>query len=94
MPTFNPPTFTTARTAPSRVAVVAHGLTEEALGSELPGGLESGSLKRLGFTAGAGQVQVLPEGDRLVVAVGLGAAGNGAAGVGGEGGGGPSLSAE
>jgi|TARA_B100000959_G_scaffold49588_1_gene51100 leucyl aminopeptidase len=81
VPTFNPPTFTTARTAPSRVAVVAHGLTEEALGSELPGGLESGSLKRLGFTAGAGQVQVLPEGDRLVVAVGLGPAGNVTTGV-------------
>ncbi|MDP6160955.1 MAG: M17 family peptidase N-terminal domain-containing protein, partial [Acidimicrobiales bacterium] len=75
MPTFNPPTFTTARTAPSRVAVVAHGLTEEALGSELPGGLESGSLKRLGFTAGAGQVQMVPSGDRLVAAVGLGPAG-------------------
>ncbi|MDP6697490.1 MAG: leucyl aminopeptidase [Acidimicrobiales bacterium] len=81
MSTLNPPTFTTARSAPSRVAVVAYGLTEEALGSELPDGLESGSLKRLGFTAGAGQVQVLPAGDRLVAAVGLGPSGDVTTGV-------------
>ncbi|MDP7550778.1 MAG: leucyl aminopeptidase [Acidimicrobiales bacterium] len=76
MPTFNPPTFVTARSAPSRVAVVAYGLTEEALGADLSDGLDSGSLKRLGFSAGAGQVQVLPAGDRLVAVVGLGPVGD------------------
>ncbi len=75
MPTPAPPTFTTARSVPSKVAVVAHGLTEEAFGNDLPDGLDSGSLKRLGFTAGAGQVQMVPSGDRLVAAVGLGPAG-------------------
>ena len=55
---------------------MAHGLTEEALGNDLPDGLDSGSLKRLGFAAGAGQVQVVPSGDRLVAAVGLGPAGD------------------
>jgi|GEM_PF-6525754 len=53
MPPFSPPTFTTSRTVPSRVAVVAHGLTEEALGADLPGGLAASDLKRLGFTAGS-----------------------------------------
>ncbi|MDP6178082.1 MAG: M17 family peptidase N-terminal domain-containing protein, partial [Acidimicrobiales bacterium] len=76
MPTPAPPTFTTARNVPSKVAVVAHGLTEEALGNDLPDGLDSGSLKRLGFAAGAGQVQIVPSGDRLVAAVGLGPAGD------------------
>ncbi len=55
---------------------MAHGLTEEALGNDLPDGLDSGSLKRLGFAAGAGQVQIVPSGDRLVAAVGLGPAGD------------------
>ncbi|MBT3245546.1 MAG: leucyl aminopeptidase [Actinobacteria bacterium] len=74
MPSFTPPTFVTARTAPSRAAVVAHGLTQEALGSDLPDGLTVGDLKRLGFKARPGQVQMLPNGDRLVAAVGLGPA--------------------
>ena len=68
--------FSTARRAPARAEVVAHGLTVEALTGDgpLPAGLDSGDLGRLGFTAGADQVQVVPAEGRLVVAVGLGPA--------------------
>ena len=65
--------FTTARRAPSNVAVVAHGLTTEGLKSP-PEGLDPKVLRRLGFTAESGQVQMVPAGERLVAAVGLGAA--------------------
>lgn len=68
--------FSTARRAPARVEVVAHGLTTEGLAGDgpLPAGLDRGDLGRLGFTAKAEQVQVVPDGGRLVVAVGLGPA--------------------
>jgi leucyl aminopeptidase len=68
--------FSTARRAPARAEVVAHGLTVEALTGDgpLPAGLDSGDLGRLGFTAEADQVQVVPAEGRLVVAVGLGPA--------------------
>ena len=68
--------FSTARKAPARVEVVAHGLTTEVMTGEgpLPAGLDRGDLGRLGFTAKAEQVQVVPDGGRLVVAVGLGPA--------------------
>ena len=66
-------TFTTARRAPANAAVVAHGLTTEGLESP-PDGLDPNALRRLGFTAESGQVQVVPAGERLVAAVGLGAA--------------------
>ncbi len=71
-----PIAFTTARSAPSRVALVAHGITTGALaeGLGLPGGLDAAVLSRMGFEAEPGQVQVLPSGDRLVAAVGLGPA--------------------
>ena len=68
--------FSTARRVPARVEVVAHGLTTEVMTGEgpLPAGLDRGDLGRLGFTAKAEQVQVVPDGGRLVVAVGLGPA--------------------
>ena len=68
--------FSTARRAPARVEVVAHGLTTEVMTGDgpLPAGLDRGDLGRLGFTAKAEQVQVVPDGGRLVVAVGLGPA--------------------
>ena len=66
-------TFTTARRAPANAAVVAHGLTTEGLKSP-PEGLDPNTLGRLGFTADSGQVQMVPAGERLVAAVGLGAA--------------------
>ena len=66
-------TFTTARRAPANAAVVAHGLTTEGLESP-PDGLDPNALRRLGFTAESGQVQMVPAGERLVAAVGLGAA--------------------
>jgi leucyl aminopeptidase len=55
---------------------VAHGLTTEVMTGDgpLPAGLDRGDLGRLGFTAKAEQVQVVPDGGRLVVAVGLGPA--------------------
>jgi len=68
--------FSTARRAPARAEVVAHGLTTEALTGDapLPAGLDRGDLARLGFTAKAEQVQVVPADGRLVAAVGLGPA--------------------
>ena len=68
--------FSTARRAPARAEVVAHGLTTEVLTGDgpLPAGLDRGDLGRLGFTAKVEQVQVVPAEGRLVVAVGLGPA--------------------
>ena len=66
-------TFTTARRAPANSAVVALGLTPEGLKSP-PDGLDVDALRRLGFTAEASQVQLVPVGERLVAAVGLGPA--------------------
>ncbi|MCK5911098.1 MAG: leucyl aminopeptidase [Caulobacter sp.] len=68
--------FSTARRAPARAEVVAHGLTTEVLAGDgpLPAGLDRGDLGRLGFTAKVEQVQVVPAEGRLVVAVGLGPA--------------------
>ena len=68
--------FSTARRAPARAEVVAHGLTTEVLAGDgpLPVGLDRGDLGRLGFTAKVEQVQVVPAEGRLVVAVGLGPA--------------------
>ena len=72
--TFTPPQFSTARRAPARAEVVAHGITIERLadGDPLPSGLDRADLGRLGFEAKAGQVQVVPSDGRLVAAVGLG----------------------
>ncbi|MCS5683911.1 MAG: hypothetical protein NZ654_01560, partial [Acidimicrobiales bacterium] len=66
--------FSTARRAPARAEVVAHGLTVEAFSDDqpLPPGLDRDALVSLGFTGQAGQVQVVPGDGRLVAAVGLG----------------------
>ena len=66
--------FSTARRAPARAEVVAHGLTAEAFSDDqpLPSGLDRDALVSLGFTGQAGQVQVVPGDGRLVAAVGLG----------------------
>jgi len=74
--TFTAPQFTTARRAPARAEVVAHGITTERLAADeaLPSGLDRDDLGRLGFEARRGQVQVVPVGGRLVAAVGLGGA--------------------
>ncbi len=66
--------FSTARRAPARAEVVAHGLTAEAVSGDqaLPSGLDRDALVSLGFTGQAGQVQVVPGDGRLVAAVGLG----------------------
>ena len=68
--------FSTARRAPARAEVVAHGLTTDALTGDmpLPAGLDRDDLKRLGFEAKVDQVQVVPGAGRLVAAVGLGPA--------------------
>ncbi len=75
--TFTPPQFSTARRAPARAEVVAHGITSDRLagGDALPLGLDRSDLGRLGFEAKGGQVQVIPVDGRLVAAVGLGDAG-------------------
>ena len=72
--TFTPPQFSTARRAPARAEVVAHGITIDRLagGDVLPSGLDRSDLGRLGFEAKGGQVQVVPVDGRLVAAVGLG----------------------
>ena len=72
--TFTPPQFSTARRAPARAEVVAHGITIDRLagGDALPSGLDRSDLGRLGFEAKGGQVQVVPVDGRLVAAVGLG----------------------
>ena len=66
--------FSTARRAPARAEVVAHGLTVEAVSGDqaLPSGLDRDALVSLGFTGQAGQVQVVPGDGRLMAAVGLG----------------------
>ena len=68
--------FSTARRAPARAEVVAHGLTTDALTGDapLPAGLDRDDLGRLGFEAKVDQVQVVPVAGRLVAAVGLGSA--------------------
>ena len=72
--TFTPPQFSTARRAPARAEVVAHGITIDrlAVGDALPSGLDRSDLGRLGFEAKGGQVQIVPVDGRLVAAVGLG----------------------
>ena len=72
--TFTPPQFSTARRAPARAEVVAHGITIDRLagGDVLPSGRARADLARLGFEAKGGQVQVVPVDGRLVAAVGLG----------------------
>ena len=72
--TFTPPQFSTARRAPARAEVVAHGITIDRLagGDVLPSGLDRSDLGRLGFEAKGDQVQVVPVDGRLVAAVGLG----------------------
>ena len=66
--------FSTARRAPARAEVVAHGLTVEAVTGDqpLPPGLDRDALVSRGFTGQAGQVQVVPGDGRLVAAAGLG----------------------
>lgn len=72
--TFTPPQFSTARRAPARAEVVAHGITIDQLagGDALPSGLDRSDLGRLGFEAKSDQIQVVPVDGRLVAAVGLG----------------------
>ena len=72
--TFTPPQFSTARRAPARAEVVAHGITIDQLAGvdALPSGLDRSDLGRLGFEAKGDQVQVVPVDGRLVAAVGLG----------------------
>ncbi len=52
--------FSTARRAPARAEVVAHGLTAEAFSGDqpLPSGLDRDALVSLGFTGQAGQVHL------------------------------------
>ena len=64
-------TFTTARRLPSNTAVVAYGIKSDEL-SSLPACFNSTELKKLGFKGELGQVQILPEGNKLIAAVGLG----------------------
>ena len=68
-----PISFVAARKPPANAAVVAYGLTSDSLESASEG-LNVDALNRLGFTGKVGQVEVLPAGDRLIAAVGLGAA--------------------
>ena len=63
--------FTTARRLPANAAVVAYGINSDELNS-LPTGFNSTQLKKLGFKGEIGQVQILPEGNKLIAAVGLG----------------------
>ena len=63
--------FTTARRLPTNAAVVAYGIKSDELGN-LPACFSSTELKKLGFKGELGQVQILPEGNRLIAAVGLG----------------------
>ncbi|MDG2428060.1 MAG: leucyl aminopeptidase [Acidimicrobiales bacterium] len=72
--TFSVPKFSTARRFPARSEVVAHGITTAWLDgdSALPSGLDRADLLRLGFTAKAGQIQIVPVDGRLLAAVGLG----------------------
>ena len=63
--------FTTAKRLPANTAVVAHGINSDKLNS-LPKGLNPGELKKLGFKGELGQVQILPSGNKLIAAVGLG----------------------
>ena len=63
--------FTTARRLPTNAAVVAYGIKSDELGN-LPACFSSTELKKLGFKGELGQVQILPEGNKLIAAVGLG----------------------
>ena len=63
--------FTTAQRLPANTAVVAHGINSDKLNS-LPKGLNPAELKKLGFKGELGQVQILPSGNKLIAAVGLG----------------------
>ena len=63
--------FTTARRLPANAAVVAYGINSDKLNS-LPTGFNSAQLKKLGFKGEIGQVQILPEGNKLLAFVGLG----------------------
>ena len=63
--------FTTARRLPANAAVDAYGINSDELNS-LPTGFNSTQLKKLGFKGEIVQVQILPEGNKLIAAVGLG----------------------
>ena len=66
-----PISFTPARRLPPNAAVVAYGIKSDELGN-LPACFSSTELKKLGFKGELGQVQILPEGNKLIAAVGLG----------------------
>ena len=63
--------FTTARRLPANAAVVAYGIKSDELNSP-PECFNPAELKKLGFKGKLGQVQILPEGNKLIAAVGLG----------------------
>ena len=63
--------FTTARRLPANAAVVAYGIKSDELNSP-PECFNPAELKKLGFKGELGQVQILPEGNKLIAAVGLG----------------------
>ena len=64
-------TFKTTRRLPANASVVAYGVNTLTL-DELSGELKSSELKKLGFKADLGEIQILPSGKKLLVAVGLG----------------------
>ena len=63
--------FTTTQRLPANTAVVAYGINSDKF-NNLPKGLNSTELKKLGFKGELGQVQILPSGNKLIAAVGLG----------------------
>ena len=63
--------FTTTQRLPANTAVVAYGINSDKF-NNFPKGLNSTELKKLGFKGELGQVQILPSGNKLIAAVGLG----------------------
>ena len=63
--------FTTTQRLPANTAVVAYGINSDKF-NNFPKGLNSTELKKLGFKVELGQVQILPSGNKLIAAVGLG----------------------
>jgi len=63
--------FTTTKGLPANAAVVAYGINSDKLNS-LPKGLNATELKKLGFKGELCQIQILPSGNKLIAAVGLG----------------------
>ena len=64
--------FSLGRKSPINVAVSAFGVTEEGLQDPACRTDLTTDLETLGFTAKVGQVQLLPQDNQIVAAVGLG----------------------